>query len=105
MAETTSHKRAKTKGLDKPKTEVPISRGRRLDAQDSDRAREVERSGDPRKIQKAIQRLNTQKNKRKELLVPNTDLDKAKEIAKNEAKGDLTIQNLSKTKRRFVKHK
>lgn len=103
MAETPSHKRAKTKGLKKPKTEVPISQGRRLDAKDNERAREVERSGDPKKIKKAIQRLNTQKNKKKELIVPNTDLDKAKEIAKEESKGSLTIQNLSKTKRRYVK--
>lgn len=103
MAEKTSHKRAKTKGLKEPKTEVPISRGRRLDAKDNERAREVERSGDPKKIKKAIQRLNTQKNKKKELIVPNTDLDKAKEIAKEESKGTLTIQNLSKTKRRYVK--
>jgi len=46
--------------------------------------------------------LKTQKNAKKELLVPNKDLDKAKDIAKK-SDVNLTIQNLSKSKRRFVK--
>jgi len=103
MSETSSHKRAKTRGLRKPETEVAILGKRRLDAKDKDKAREVERSGDPKKIAMAVRRLNTQRNKKKELLVPTRDLDKAKEVAKKVVRGKLVIQNLSKTKRRFVK--
>jgi hypothetical protein len=103
MAESTMHRRAKKSGLGRPQTEIPISGNRRLDAKSRRVAREVERSGSPAKIEKAIRRLNTQKNVRKELLVRNQDLDKAKEIAKRVAMGRLTIQNLSRTKRRFLK--
>ncbi len=103
MGESKTHRNAKTKGLSKPRKEVPISRNRRLDARDNEVAREVERSGSRSGIKKAISRLNTQKNRRKELLVPNPDLDKAKEIAEQTAKGKLTIQNISRTKRRFKK--
>lgn len=103
MAETSSHKQAKTQGLRRAKTELSISRGRRLDAANRKVAREVERSGNEKKIKEAIRRLNTQKTKKKELLVPTGHLDKAKEIGKRVAKGILRIQNLSRTKRRFVK--
>lgn len=102
IPESDSHKKAKTSGLKGAKTKVPISRQRRLDAVAPDKAREVERSGDPQKIAQAIQRLNTQKNKAKELLVPTKDLDKAKLVAEKHAKGKLTIQNLPRSKRRFV---
>ncbi|PIV42019.1 MAG: hypothetical protein COX92_00965 [Candidatus Nealsonbacteria bacterium CG_4_10_14_0_2_um_filter_40_15] len=44
MAETSSHKNTKTRGLHGSKTEVPISGKRRLDASSPKIAREVERS-------------------------------------------------------------
>jgi uncharacterized membrane protein YkoI len=103
VPESDSHKKAKTSGPKGAKTEFPISRNRRLNASTSKKAVEVERSGDPQKITQAIQRLNTQKTKLKELIVPTEDLDKAKAIAEKEVKVKLTIQNLSRTKRRFVK--
>lgn len=103
MAETSSHKNTKTRGLSGSKTEVPIRGNRRLDASSSKIAREVERSSGEKLLAKAIRRLNTQTNRKKELLVPTPNLDKAKEIAKKVARGKLLIQNLSRTQRRFVK--
>ncbi len=63
MPEKQSHKRAKTVGLKKAQTEVPIKGKRRLDARDSKVAREVERSGSEKIIAKAVRRLNTQINR------------------------------------------
>ena len=103
MAETSSHKHAKTRGLSGSKTEVLIRGNRRLDARSPKIAREVERSSGSKAIAKAIRRLNTQSNKKKELLVPTPNLDKAKVVAEKVAKGKLVIQNLSRTQRRFVK--
>lgn len=103
MSESQSHKRAKTVGLKKVKTEVKIKSKRRVDAVSPLKVREVERSGNPKQIKKAISRLETFKNKKKELLVPDKDLDKAKEIAEKTTKSKITIQNLSRTKRRFKK--
>jgi hypothetical protein len=102
MVESQSHKRAKSKAAGRNgRTEVPISRGRRLDAKNGHRATEIERSGNPKGISKAISRLKTQKNCKKELLVPHKDLDKAKRVAKRTGVNVL-IQNLSRSKRRFV---
>ncbi len=104
MPESKTHKAAKIRGgRGKVLTEVKIPGKRRLDAKIGRLAREVEKSGSPAKIAEAIKRLNTQKTLRKELLVSNEDLDKAKEIAQQVAKGRLTIQNLGRTKRRFNK--
>ena len=103
MAETSSHKNAKTRGLRGSKTEVQIRGNRRLDAVSPMVAREVERSSGSKSLAKAIRRLNTQTNKKKELLVPTPNLDKAKQVAEKVAKGKILIQNLSRTQRRFVK--
>lgn len=103
MSETSSHKNAKTRGLRGSKTEVPIRGKRRLDANSSKVAREVERSSGKKSLMKAVRRLNTQTNKKKELLVPTPNLDKAKAVAEKVAKGKILIQNLSRTQRRFVK--
>jgi len=103
MAETLSHKNTKTRGLHGSKTEVPISGKRRLDASSPKIAREVERSSGEKSLAKAIRRLNTQTNKKKELLVPTPNLDKAKKVAEKVVKGKLLIQNLSRHQRRFVK--
>jgi len=102
MAETSSHKNTKTRGLSGSKTEVPIPGNRTLDASSSKIAREVERSSGKKSLARAIRRLNTQTNKKKELLVLTPNLDKAKEVAERVAKGKLLIQNLSRTQRRFV---
>ena len=72
-----------------------------MDAKNGHRATEVERSGNPKGISKAISRLKTQKNSKKELRVPNKYLDKAKKIAQRSGFKGL-IQNLSGSKRRFV---
>ncbi len=103
MAETSSHKNTKTRGLRRSKTEVPIKGKRRIDAISPKIAREVERSGDEKSLAKAIRRLNTQTNRKKELLVLTQNLDKAKKVAERVARGKLLIQNLSRTQRRFVK--
>jgi len=104
MAETSSHKNAKTRGLHGSKTEVQIVGNRRLDASGPRIAREVERSSGEKSLTKAIRRLNTQKNKTKELLVPTPNLDKAKSVAEKVARGKLRIQNLSRTQRRLVNY-
>ena len=82
---------------------MPISGKRRLDASSPKIAREVERSSGEKSLAKAIRRLNTQTNKKKELLVPTPNLDKAKKVAEKVVKGKLLIQNLSRHQRRFVK--
>ena len=84
------------------RTEVPIPGGRRLDVRKPGEAGEVERSGNPQRIAQALSRLKTQRNVRKVLLVPQRDLDKAKDIAEK-MKMNVLIQNLSKTRRRIVK--
>lgn len=104
MSETTSHKQSKTKGLKKPKTEIAIPGKRRLDSRDKNTAREVERSGNSNLIAKAVRRLNTQKNKKKELLVLTKDLDKAKKVAEKTTKAKLIIQNLSRSRRKFINY-
>jgi len=103
MSETSSHKNAKTRGRHGSKTEVSIRGNRRLDASSPKIAREVERSSGEKSLAKAVRRLNSQANKKKELLVPTPNLDKAKAVAKKIAKGKILIQNLSRTQRRFVK--
>ncbi len=96
MPESRSHKRGKGSAA---KTEVPISRGRRLDAKRGDNAIEVERSGTARGLKQAISRLKTQRNSSKILRVPEKDMRKAADISRQE-KVNLTVTNLSKTKRR-----
>ncbi len=103
MSETSSHKNAKLAGLRGSKTEVSIRDNRRLDASSPKVAREVERNSGEKSLTKAVRRLNTQTNKRKELLVPTPNLDKAKVVVEKVTKGKILIQNLSRTQRRFVK--
>lgn len=102
MSESQSHKNAKNKAAgSNGRTEIPISRGRRLDAKNGNKATEIERSGSTKGISMALGRLKTQTNAKKQLLVPNKDLDKAKNIAQKKGVNVL-IQNLSRSKRRFV---
>jgi len=58
----------------------------------------VERGGTTQAINKALSRLETQRNKNKILRVPQRDMDKAVGLACK--KGiNVTVTNLSKTKR------
>jgi hypothetical protein len=84
------------------RTEVPIAGGRRLDIKKPNAAIEIERSADPARIRAALQRLTTQTNIRKELRVPQPNLDRAAEIARG-AGIKVTVTNLSGSKRRPVR--
>ena len=94
----TQRKLAGTKG----KTEVPISRGRRLDVKKGNRATEIERSGQPARIKAAISRLRTQRNALKELRVPQHDLDKATGLAKDSGL-KMKVKNITGTRSRALK--
>ncbi len=72
-------------------------------AKPKDIATEIEKSGNPAMLRAAIKRLNASGKPRKELLVPGIDMDRAKKIAKEIVKGKMTIQNLGRTQRKFVR--
>ncbi len=58
MAETRSHARAKRKAAGQSgNVETPLREGGRLDASSPRKATEVERSGDPQRLEQAAQRL------------------------------------------------
>lgn len=96
MPESRSHKGGKGSAARK---EVPISRGRRLDAIRGSNAIEVERGGTPQKIGQALSRLKTQTNKNKILRVPQKDMDMAAQLTRQRHM-NVTVTNLSKTKRK-----
>jgi hypothetical protein len=96
MPESRSHKKGKGNAA---QTEVPISGNRRLDAIRGNSAIEIERSGRTARINDALSRLNTQKDKNMILRVPQRDMDKALENARKK-RMDVTVTNLSKTKRK-----
>ncbi len=96
MAESRSHKQGKGNAR---KTEVPISKDRRLDAVRGHHAIEVERSGSPQGIAAALSRLKTQTNKNKILRVPQGDMPKAVDLARKKGM-NVTVTNLSKSKRK-----
>ena len=102
MAETPSHKRAKRAAAGRGgKTEVPLSRGRRLDAATQKKATEVERSGSKSGLEKAALRLKDSGKPQKVLQVPQKDMPKAaKAMHKMRTKG--TVKNMSGSKRRSV---
>lgn len=100
MAESTSHKRAKAKAPGK--TEVKISRNRRLDSATSKTATEVERNN--QNLGKAAARLRDSGRSRKVLQVPQKDMkDAAKAMSEKGVGG--TVKNLSGTKRMSVRKK
>ena len=96
MPESLSHKRGKGRAKRK---EVPISRGRRLDAIRGRFAIEVERGGTPKNIDVALSRLRTQRNKSKILRVPQKDMDMAVQQARKKGM-KVTVTNLAKTRRK-----
>ena len=102
MPESQSHKRAKSEAAGKSgKTEVPISRSRRLDAQTRKTAIEIERSGSKQALTKAAGRLKVSGKSQKVLQVPQQDMAKAaKAMKKVGVKG--TVKNISGTKRRSI---
>lgn len=105
MAETQSHKRAKSKAAgNKGQTEKPQRGGTRLDAVRSDTATEVERSGKQESLEKAARRLQKSGKKQKVLQVPQTDMDKASEAMRKVGVSG-TVKNMSGTKRRSIRKK
>ncbi len=102
MSETPSHKRAKGAAAGRRgKTEVPLSRGRRLDAATPKKATEVERSGSESGLEKAARRLKASGKAQKVLQVPQKDIPKAvKAMQTVGTKG--TVKNMSGSKRRSV---
>lgn len=96
MSESRSHKQGKGRAARK---EVPISRGRRLDAIRGKSAIEVERGGTSQKISQALSRLKTQRTKSKILRVPQRDMDMAVQQARKKGM-NVTVTNLSKTQRK-----
>ena len=103
MAESQSHKRAKSKAAGKSgQTETPLKGGRKLDAQTKKRATEIERSGNKARLEDAAQRLKDSRKPQKVLQVPQKDMDIAAEAMKARGiKG--TVKNMGDTKRKSVR--
>ena len=99
MPESKGHKRGKGNAA---KTEVPISRGRRLDARRGKFAIEVERNISSLALSKALSRLKSQRSSKKILRVPQPNMKKAVGLA-IEKKINVTVTNIAKTKRVRVK--
>lgn len=103
-----SHKRAQRKAAGRGgRTEVPISRGRRLDAltRSQGRATEVERGGTPQRLEKAVRRLNVAPARQRVLQVPQKDMRRAGDAVRKVAKQSVTVKNMSGTRRRSVSPK
>jgi hypothetical protein len=93
MSETQSHKRAKSKAPGK--SEVPISKNRRLDSATNKTATEIERNR--QNIPKAVDRLKDSGRPRKVLQVPQKDMKEAAKVMRQRDVGG-TVKNLSSTK-------
>ena len=94
MAESKSHKNAKSKAPGR--AEVPISRNRRLDSATRKTATEIERNR--QNISKAVDRLRDSGRSRKVLQVPHQDMKQAASVMRNKNVGG-TVKNLGGTKR------
>jgi len=103
MAESQSHKGAKSKAAGKSgKTEALLKGNRRLDAQTKGRATEIERSSNKTRLEKTAQRLKDSGKPQKVLKVPQQDMEKAiKAMKAKEVKG--TVKNMKGTKRQSVR--
>ena len=100
MSESKSHNDAKTSAAgEKGQTEVPLSRGRRLDALSASghRATEVERSGNDVLLQKAARRLQASGAPQKVLQVPQKDMSAATAAMRTVGVSG-TVKNLGGTK-------
>ena len=105
MAETPSHHKAKTRAAGKGgKTEVALPGGKRLDAKSAGggRATEVERSGSPKALEAAADRLKRSRANQKVLQVPNPDMDAAAEAMRDKGVSG-TVKNMGGTKSRSVR--
>ncbi len=108
MAESESHKRAKSKAAGQSGiTEKKISKGSKvikIDAVTKKKATEVERSGSTKGLVKAAERLKASNKPQKVLQVPQKDMSKATDaMRKVGVKG--TVKNMSSTKRVSVTKK
>ena len=103
MAETPIHKQVKNRAAGRHgQTEVPLPRGKRLDALSANgTATEVERNESPKALDKAVRRLAAAPAKRHVLQVPQPNMPAAVD-AMRRGKLHGTIKNLSGTKRRTV---
>ena len=100
MSETQSHKRAKSKAPGK--SEVPISKNRRLDSATNKTATEIERNR--QNIPKAVDRLKDSGRPRRVLQVPQKDMKEAAKVMRQRGVGG-TVKNLSSTKRMSISKK
>lgn len=100
MSETQSHKRAKSKAPGK--SEVPISRNRRLDSATGKTATEIERNR--QNLPKAVDRLKDSGRPRRVLQVPQKNMKEAAKVMRQRGVGG-TVKNLSSTKRMSISKK
>ncbi len=101
MAESGSHKRAKSKAAGKSgKTEVPIKGNRRLDVMTKHKAVEIERGG-PSRLEKAAHRLKDSRKSQKVLVTPSKSMSKGREAMRKVGVSG-TVRNISGTKRSYV---
>ena len=102
VAEKRVHKETKVREAGtKGKTEVAISRGRRIDAATASRAIEVETSGSPDRLRQAARRLAESGRRQHVMVVPERDMPKATE-AMRRSRVTGTVRNLSGTKSQRV---
>lgn len=105
MAESAAHKRAKGAASGNAGSkEVPLPRGRRLDAAREKTATEVERSGSDKGLRKAALLLKDSGKPQKVLQVPQKDMAAAAEAMRNAGVGG-TVKNMGGTRRRSVPKK
>ncbi len=105
MAESESHKRAKSKAAGKKgKTEAPLPGKRKLDALTAGgkHATEIERGGTPALLEKAARRLKGSEAPKKTLKVPQKDMEAAA-AAMRAAGVSGKVENLGGTKSRNVR--
>jgi len=98
---TSRHEELKRKERGKPEQPVP---GGRVDKGTAKSVTEIERSGDPNRIKHAIRKLKGAKQPGKTLRVPQKDMPLAEQIAREQG-AQITLTNLSKTKRSRIKPK
>lgn len=102
MSESHAHRRAKAQAAGRGGTkEKQIKGNRRLDAQTTVKATEVERSGSTQGLKKAISRLKSSHKPQKVLQVPQEDMAKAIKLMK-ERRVSGTVKNMSGTRRRSI---
>jgi len=102
MSESKSHKAAKGHAAKTGRKEVPLSSGRRLDAQTRKRATEVERLGSSAALEKAARRLKESRKAQKILQVPEKDFAKAVDAMRKVGVSG-SVKNMASSRRRWVR--